>query len=143
MADLGAIGEIINSGELSLEIGSDEYVMLTDLTVSARFTETRKPTTSAGTVYVLGKGNHTMSFTLQLTTPELSDLNDLMGTDANGNATSAGRLWKVVAKNVSAATKTLACTGYLRDWDLRKGGVENTVELDCIVRITTNTITIT
>ena len=141
MADLGAIAEIVNSEHLSLEVGADEYVMLTDLVVSQRFTETRKPTTGGGTVYVLGKGNHLLTFTLQVTTPELDSLNSLHGTDANGDTTSTA--WKVVAKDVSGATKTLATTGYLRDSDVRKGGVENTVEIDCIVRITTNTITIT
>ena len=143
MADLGAIGEIVNSGELSLEVGSDEYVMLTDLIVHIGYTETRKPTTSGGTVYTLGKGNHWMTFTLTLTTPELSSLNGFVGTDSNGQANSYTRAWKVVVKDVSAATKTLACTGYLRDYDMKKNGVESSVDIDCFVRITGNDLTIT
>lgn len=141
MADLGALTEIVNSPELSLEVGSDEYIMLTDLQIDVRFTETRKPVTSGNSVYVLGKGDHTMTFTLVVTTPEITTLNNLVGPDADGDHTSTA--WKVVAKDVSAATKTLACTGYLRDYTIRKGGVENTVEIDCFVRITTNTVTVT
>jgi len=139
MADLGAIGEIVNASELTLEVGSDTYIMLTNLVINISRPEDRVATTDAGPVYTYGKGDNSFTATLLVTTPELSSLNTLTQTDANGDMTSTA--WKIVAKNVSAATKTFAATGVLRDYQVRKPE-EGKVEIDIFVRITGDTITI-
>jgi hypothetical protein len=50
--------------------------------------------------------------------------------------------WKIVAKNVSGATKTFAATGVLREYDVSKPN-EGKVSIDIFVRITGDTISIT
>jgi len=139
MADLGAITEIVNASELTLEVGTDTYVMLTNLVISVARPEDRAATTDSGPVYSYGKGDNSFTATLLVTTPELSSLNTLTQIDANGDLTST--LWKIVAKDVSASTKTFAATGVLRDYQVRKIP-EGKVEIDIFVRITGDTVTI-
>ena len=139
MADIGAIGEIVNASELTLEVGSDTYIMLTNLQIHIGRTEDRVATTDAGALYTYGKGENFFTGTLLVTTPELSSLNTLTQIDANGDMTSTA--WKIVAKDVSAATRTFAATGVLKEYDVRKSP-EGKVEIDIFVRITGDTITI-
>ena len=141
MANLGEITELINSDELTLQVGSDTYIMLTDLMIHGGRPENRVATTDAGALYSYGKGDNYFSCTLQATTPELSSLNTLQAISANGDMTSTA--WKIVGNNVSGSTKTFACTGILRDYDVKKGTDGKYVEIDIFVRITTDTIVIT
>jgi len=144
MASLGAFAELVNSSELTLEVGSDIYVALTNLQLHIGRTEDRIPTTDLGALYAYGKGDNFFTATLQVTTPELGDgagsLNALTKIDANGDMIST--LWKIVAKDLSGATKTFAATGILKEYDVKKGA-SGYVEIDIFVRITGDTITIT
>ena len=74
-----------------------------------------------------------------VSTPELSSLNTLTQIDSDGDMTST--LWKIVAKDVSGATKTFAATGVLKEYDVSKPS-EGKVSIDIFVRITGDTITI-
>lgn len=139
MGNIGEFAEIINSNNLTLEVGANTYIALTNLILDVGRPESRKPTTG-GIVYSYGKGDHTFTATLQATTPELSSLNTLNETDANGDLTSTS--WKIVAKNISGASKTWAATGVLRNYQIRKGTSPDSVEMDIDVRITGDTITI-
>ena len=139
MANIGEFSEIINSNNLTLEVGADTYITLTDLVLDVGRPESRKPTTG-GIVYTFGKGDHFFTATLTATTPELSSLNTLTELDVNGDLTST--LWKIVAKDISGATKTFAATGVLRHYQLRKGTSPNSVDIPIDVRITGDTITI-
>jgi hypothetical protein len=141
MANLGEITELVNSDELTLQVGADTYIMLTNLLVHVGRTENRIATTDAGALYSYGKGDNFFSCTLLLTTPELSSLNTLTQISANGDMTSTA--WKIVGNNVSGVTKTMACTGILRDYDVKKGTDGKYVEIDIFVRITGDTVTIT
>jgi len=129
MADLGTILEIINASELTLEVGTDTYIMLENLSVKIGRTETRDATTDAGALYSYGKGDSFFTATLILTTPELAgtaftnsttaaSFNELTQIDANGDMNEID--WKIVAKNVSGATKTLTATGVLKEFTVNK-----------------------
>ena len=48
MANLGEITEIVNASELTLEVGSDTYIMLTNLQIHIGRPEDRTATTDAG-----------------------------------------------------------------------------------------------
>ena len=113
--------------------------MLTNLIINVARPEDRAATTDAGPVYTYGKGDNWFTATLLVTTPELSSLNTLSQTDANGDLTSTS--WKIVARNKNGATKTFAATGVLRDYQVRKPE-EGKVAIDMFVRITGDTITI-
>lgn len=139
MADLGTITEIVNAQELTLEVGSDTYIMLTNLQVHVGRPEDRTATTDGGVLYTYGKGDHFFTATLVVTTPELSTINTLNTLDTDGDMTST--LWKIVARDLAGATKTWAATGILREYDVRKTE-EGTVEIDIVVRITGDTVSI-
>jgi len=143
MANLGEVSEIVNAHKLTLEVGANVYILLTNLQIHIGRPEDRTATTDGGVLYTYGKGDNFFTATLLVTTPELGDaagsLNKLTQTDANGDMTSTA--WKIVAKDVSGATKTFAATGVLREYDVRKEE-EGTVEIDIFVRITGDTVTI-
>ena len=139
MVNIGEITEIVNASELTLEVGADTYILLKNLKIHIGRTEDRVAITDAGALYSYGKGDNFFTATLTVSTPELSSLNTLTQIDANGDMTSTA--WKIVAKDVSAATKTFAATGVLRDYDVSKPP-EGLVEIDIFVRITGDTIII-
>jgi len=138
MANLGELSEIINATELTLEVGSDRYIHLKDLDLHIGRVENRHPTTD-GIVYTYGKGDNFFTAVLTASTPELDSLNTLTQTDSNGDLTSTS--WKIVANNVSGASKTFAATGVLRDTDIKKVS-EGVVEITIFVRITGDTVTV-
>ena len=139
MANLGEITEIVNASELTLEVGSDNYILLTNLNLHIGRTEDRIATTDGGALYTYGKGDNWFTATLLVSTPELSSLNTLTQIDGDGDMTSTS--WKIVAKDVSGSTKTFAATGVLRDYDVSKP-TEGKVTIDIFVRITGDTVTI-
>jgi len=140
MANLGEITEIVNASELTLEVGSDNYILLSDLSIHIGRTESRDVVTSGDPLYSYGSGDNYFTATLLVSTPELSSLNTLTQINGNGDMTSTA--WKIVAKNVSGNTKTFAATGILRDYDVSKPS-EGKVTIDIFVRITGDTISIT
>ena len=144
MGNLGEITEIVNASELTLEVGSDNYILLTNLSLHIGRPEDRVATTDGGALFTYGKGDNYFTATLLVSTPELGDatgsLNDLTKIDSDGDMTSTA--WKIVAKNVSGATKTFAATGILREYDISKPS-EGKVSIDIFVRITGDDITIT
>ncbi len=139
MANLGEITEIVNASELTLEVGSDNYILLTNLNLHIGRTEDRIATTDGGALYTYGKGDNFFTATLLVSTPELSSLNTLGQIDSDGDMTSTA--WKIVAKDVSGNTKTFAATGVLKEYDVSKPQ-EGKVTIDIFVRITGDTITI-
>jgi|TARA_R110002012_G_scaffold283640_2_gene474094 hypothetical protein len=139
MGNLGEIAEIVNASELTLEVGSDNYILLSDLSLHIGRTESRDVVTSGDPLYSYGSGDNYFTATLLVSTPELTSLNTLTQISANGDLTSTA--WKIVAKNVSGATKTFSATGVLRDYDISKPS-EGKVSIDIFVRITGDTISI-
>jgi len=139
MANLGEITEIVNASELTLEVGSDNYILLSDLSLHIGRTESRDVVTSGDPLYSYGSGDNYFTATLLVSTPELTSLNTLTQISANGDLTSTA--WKIVAKNVSGATKTFSATGVLRDYDISKPS-EGKVSIDIFVRITGDDISI-
>ena len=139
MGNIGEIAEIVNASELTLEVGSDNYILLSDLSLHIGRTESRDVVTSGDPLYSYGSGDNYFTATLLVSTPELSSLNTLTQISANGDLTSTS--WKIVAKNVAGATKTFSATGVLRDYDISKPS-EGKVSIDIFVRITGDTISI-
>ena len=139
MANLGEITEIVNASELTLEVGSDNYILLTNLNIHVGRPEDRIATTDGGALYTFGKGDNWFTATLLVSTPELSSLNTLSQIDTDGDMTSTA--WTIEAKNVSGATKTFAATGVLKEYDISKPS-EGKVSIEIFVRITGDTVTI-
>ena len=139
MGNIGEIAEIVNASELTLETSTGNYILLTNLSLHIGRPEDRVATTDGGALFTYGKGDNYFTATLLVSTPELTSLNTLTQISANGDLTSTA--WKIVAKNVSGATKTFSATGVLRDYDISKPS-EGKVSIDIFVRITGDTISI-
>ena len=69
MANIGEVAEIVLSEHVTLEVGSDNYILLEDLDIHIGRTENRSPTTGAGPVYTVGQGDNFFSATMIVTTP--------------------------------------------------------------------------
>ena len=143
MANLGEITEIVNASELTLEVGSNNYILLTNLSLHVGRPEDRVATTDGGALFTYGKGDNYFTATLLVSTPELGDatgsINKLSQIDSDGDMTPT--TWLIKARDVSGTTKTLTCTGVLREYDVTKPS-EGKVSIDIFVRITTDTISI-
>ena len=152
MADLGALTKLVNSDELTLQIGSnpDIYIMLTDLVLHIGRTENRVATTDAGALYSYGKGENFFTCTLQYTNDQIdasyTNTTTAAGINTLTQITTDGDMepiaWKIVANDLGGATKTFACTGILKEYDLKKGTDGKYVEIDIFVRITGDTVSI-
>jgi len=139
MANIGEIGEIVNSSQTTLVVSSNTYITLQDLNIHIGRPEFRDATTDAGALYTYGKGDHWMTFTLLATTPELDTLAAKNDIDSDGDMPSTA--WTIVAKDVSSNSKTFTCTGVLRNIDIRKAP-EGKLFVDCDVRITPDTVVV-
>lgn len=111
MANIGEVTELVNNEKLTLEVGSDTYILMQDITVNIDRPIDRQTTSGGGVVYFYGSGDNFIQFTLLCSTPEIASLNTLTQRNTNGDLTSTS--WKIVAKNVSGATKTITAAGTL------------------------------
>lgn len=139
MANLGEVTEIVNASECTLEVGSDNYILLTNLVMHIGRPEDRTATVDGGALYTYGKADNFFTATLLVSTPEIDSLNTLTQTDSDGDMTSTS--WKIVYRNLAGASKTFAATGFLREFDVRKVE-EGKCEIDIFVRMTSDSITV-
>jgi len=146
MANLGEVTEIINSHELHLVVGSDTYILLTDLQIHIGRPEDRTATTDGGALYSYGKGDNFFTATLVLGVQELLDTNSvgfnkLTQIDTDGDMPT--RAWLIQGTQKDGVdTVQWACTGILREYDVRKNP-EGKVMIDIFVRITGDTVAVT
>lgn len=133
MGNIGEIAEIVNASELTLELGSNNYILLTNLSLHIGRPEDRVATTDGGALFTYGKEDNYFTATLLVSTPELSSLNTLTIIDSDGDMPS--QTWLIKAKNVAGSTKTFSCPGILREYDIAKPN-EGKVSIDIFVRIT-------
>ena len=146
MANLGEVVEIINAKELTLEVGSDNYILLENLAIHVGRTEFRDVTTDGGPLYSYGAGDNYFTCTLVLGVQELLDsnsvgFNKLTQIDSAGDMPS--RAWLIKGKQIDGVdTIQWACTGVLRDYDVSKPS-EGKVKIDLFVRITGDTVAVT
>ena len=139
MAGLGEITEFCNAEEFRLSVGANTYVTLQDLSVSVGNLEDRESTNDSGSNFFSGMGDNFFTGTLKLTHPEFSSLNTLSQKDSDGKLTSTA--WLIIGTFLDATTKTMAATGVLRNYVVRKG-LEGKVLIDIFVRITGDKVTI-
>jgi len=140
MANIGEVTEIVNNEKLTLEVGSDTYILMQDLTVNIDRPIDRQTTSGGGVIYFYGSGDNFISFTLLCSTPEIASLNTLTARDANGALTSTS--WKVVSKNVSGATKTITGAGTLPHLEVARLAGVGGVVLRGRIQLTGDSITV-
>ena len=140
MANIGEVTEIVNNEKLTLEVGSDTYILMQDLTVNIGRPIDRQTTSGGGVVYFYGSGDNFISFTLLCSTPEIASLNTLTARDANGALTSTS--WKIVSKNVSGATKTITGAGTLPHLEVARLAGVGGVVIRGRIQLTGDSITV-
>ncbi len=140
MANIGEVTEIVNNEKLTLEVGSDTYILMQDLTVNIDRPIDRQTTSGGGVVYFYGSGDNFISFTLLCSTPEIASLNTLTARDANGALTSTS--WKIVSKNVSGATKTITGAGTLPHLEVARLAGVGGVVIRGRIQLTGDSITV-
>lgn len=136
---LGELTEFINSEDFYLQVGSAQYLGLEDLVLHVDRHEFRRAPIDVGPMYRYGFGDNWFSGILKATGPEIETFNTNSQIDSEGDMTSTAFLIKAV--QLDDTTKTFACTGVLRTYELRKA--DGKVMMDIFVRITGDTVTIT
>jgi len=146
MANLGEVVEIINAENLTLDVGSDSYILLENLDIHIGRTEIRDVTTGGGPIYSYGAGDNWFTATLVLGVQELLDTNSVgfnKLTQIDSNGAMPTRAWLIKGKQKDGVdTIQWAATGILRDYDVRKAD-EGKVKIDIFVRITGDTVAVT
>jgi hypothetical protein len=143
MANLGEITEIMNSDEITLEVGANNYILLTDLDIHIGRVENRQPTTDGGVLYTYGKSDSWFTASFVTTGPETVAFNTANETDSNGDMSSTA--WLIKGKNITGGSNnviTFSATGVLRDFETHKGQDGASSSVDIFVRITGNTTTV-
>ena len=140
MANIGEIPELVNAQNLKLDVGNDRYIMLQELDFHLGRPEAREPTTDGGVQYFYGKGDHFFDATLLLTTPEISEFNNLTELDANGDLTTV--VYKIIAEpRGGGADVTITVDAVIPDFNIVKP-VEGGVIFRIRFRITDDTVTV-
>ena len=140
MGNIGEVTELVNNEKLTLEVGSDTYILMQDLTVNIDRPIDRQTTSGGGVVYFYGSGDNFIQFTLLCSTPEIASLNTLTARDANGALTSTS--WKIVSKNVSGATKTITGAGTLPHLEVARLAGVGGVVIRGRIQLTGDSITV-
>jgi len=141
---IGLEAELVNAQNLKLGLGdvssTNRYFMLQELEFHLGRPESREPTTDGGVIYYYGKGDHTFSATILLTTPEISTFNGFTELDSSGNLTS--NTFTILAQPKGGGSDiTISVTAELPDFNIVKP-VEGGVLFRLRFRITDDTVTI-
>ena len=140
MGNIGEVTELVNNEKLTLEVGSDTYILMQDITVNIDRPIDRQTTSGGGVVYFYGSGDNFISFTLLCSTPEIASLNTLTQRNAHGALTSTS--WKVVSKNVSGDTKTITAAGTLPHLEVARLEGVGGVVIRGRIQLTGDTLTV-
>ncbi len=141
---IGESTELVNAQNLKLGLGgitsTTRYVMLQELEFHLGRPESREPTTDGGVIYYYGKGDHTFSATILLSTPEISTFNGYTVLDSSGNLPS--NTFTILAQPKGGGSDiTITVTAELPDFNIVKP-VEGGVLFRLRFRITSDTVTV-
>lgn len=141
MANIGEVTELVNNEKLTLEVGNDTYILMQDVNVNIDRPISRQTTSGGGVVYFYGSGDNFIQFTLLCSTPEIASLNTLTQRNATTGALTS-TTWKIVAKNVSGATKTIEAAGTLPHMEVARLAGVGGVIIRCRIQLTGDTLSV-
>lgn len=107
MANKGAITEVINATAVHLDLGSDRFILLQELSGVIGRSENREAA-DIGSVYFYGQHDNEFQATLLLSTPEWDTFVDYTNLDSNGDLPENS--FKIILTSKDGATKTLTVT---------------------------------
>tara|TARA_R110002020_G_scaffold64430_3_gene170945 strand:+ start:3191 stop:3634 length:444 start_codon:yes stop_codon:yes gene_type:complete len=146
MADIGTITELVNNEKLLLQTGSDTFVLMQDCKLNLDRPISREVTSGAGVVYFFGAGDNSIDFTLLCSTPELEDSsgagNLVYQTQRDTNGALPTNTYKIVATDISGATKTISATGTIPHLEVQRLSGVGGVTIVGRIQITTDSVSV-
>ena len=140
MGNIGEVTEVINNEKLTLDVGSDTYILMQDLQINIDRPIDRQVTSGGNAVYFYGSGDNFIQFTLLCSTPEIASLNTLTQRNSDGALTSTS--WKIVGTDVSGLTKTITAAGTLPHLEIARLGGVGGVVIRGRIQLTGDTISV-
>jgi len=140
MGNIGEVTEVINNEKLTLDVGSDTYILMQDLQINIDRPIDRQVTSGGNAVYFYGSGDNFIQFTLLCSTPEIASLNTLTQRDSDGDLTATS--WKIVGTDVSGATKTITAVGTLPHLEIARLSGVGGVVIRGRIQLTGDTISV-
>ena len=140
MGNIGEVTEVINNEKLTLDVGSDTYILMQDLQINIDRPIDRQVTSGGNAVYFYGSGDNFIQFTLLCSTPEIASLNTLTQRDSDGDLTATS--WKIVGTDVSGTTKTITAVGTLPHLEIARLGGVGGVVIRGRIQLTGDTISV-
>ena len=140
MGNIGEVTEVINNEKLTLDVGSNTYILMQDLQINIDRPIDRQITSGGNAVYFYGSGDNFNQFTLLCSTPEIASLNTLTQRNSDGALTSTS--WKIVGTDVSGTTKTITAAGTLPHLEIARLGGVGGVVMRGRIQLTGDTISV-
>ena len=140
MGNIGEVTEVINNEKLTLDVGSDTYILMQDLQINIDRPIDRQVTSGGNAVYFYGSGDNFIQFTLLCSTPEIASLNTLTQRDSDGDLTATS--WKIVGTDVNGDTKTITAVGTLPHLEIARLGGVGGVVMRGRIQLTGDTISV-
>tara|TARA_R110000824_G_scaffold218440_1_gene405118 strand:+ start:355 stop:780 length:426 start_codon:yes stop_codon:yes gene_type:complete len=140
MGNIGEVTEVINNEKLTLDVGSNTYILMQDLQINIDRPIDRQVTSGGNAVYFYGTGDNFIQFTLLCSTPEIASLNTL--TERNGDGKLTSTSWKIVGTDVSGLTKTITAVGTLPHLEIARLSGVGGVVIRGRIQLTGDTISV-
>ena len=141
MGNIGEVTEVINNEKLTLDVGSDTYILMQDLQINIDRPIDRQVTSGGNAVYFYGTGDNFIQFTLLCSTPEIATLNTLTARNSSGALTSTS--WKIVGTDVSGTVTNIVGAGTLPHLEIARLSGVGGVIVRGRIQLTGDTITVT
>lgn len=141
MEDIGTITEVINATKVHLDLGSNRFILMQELSFHIGRPESREAA-DVGSVYFFGQDDNYFDATLLLSSPEINTFVGYTVLDSNGALPS--NAFPIVYTDVSGSTKTITVTCEVPSLDFDKpveGGVKTRIRFRITEDVTTADIT--
>lgn len=116
MANKGTITEVINATAVHLDLGSDRFILMQELSGVIGREETREPA-DIGSVYFYGQHNNEFQATLLLSTPEWQTFVDYTNLDSDGDLPENSFKIILTSKDSTTETMTVTCNVNNLPWE--------------------------
>jgi len=141
MANIGEITEVINAAKVHLDLGSNRFILLQELSFHISRPEERDAV-DAGTIYFYGQNDNYFEATLLLSSPEINTFVGYTVLDSNGALPS--NAFPIIYTDKSGASKTITVDCSVHDLVFEKpveGGVKTRLKFRITEEVTTADIT--
>ena len=141
MGNIGEVTEVINNEKLTLDVGSNTYILMQDVQINIDRPIDRQVTSGGNAVYFYGTGDNFIQFTLLCSTPEIASLNTLTERNATTGALTSTD-WIIKSTDVSGAVRTITGAGTLPHLEIARLSGVGGVVIRGRIQLTGDTVTV-